>query len=304
NGLHDVSDDGGRDGRRAGRQGRGRLGCAQQLPPGGRLPRDRGDRSDRRVLHPSPAALARRRSGLRERPPHRARGQCGDQLRRSDRRRGHRADEAGSRTRAHRGAGGVTATAPRMAAADRRRHLVETAIRLFTEGSYHGTTTAEIARAAGVSEPILYRHFASKRDLYLAALEHVWAKTRETWEQALDDATDACAAVEAIAKRHVSVRSPKLQLAELWLQALGEASEDPELRRHLRRHMREVHDFVADLIRRGQAQGAIAAERDADSEAWIMLAGGILGMVGRRVGLLDDGELQAIRAARLSWLRA
>jgi hypothetical protein len=34
-----------------------------------------------------------------------------------------------------------------------------------------------------------------------------------------------------------------------------------------------------------------------------MLAGGILGMVGRRVGLLDDEELQAIRAARLAWLK-
>jgi AcrR family transcriptional regulator len=190
-----------------------------------------------------------------------------------------------------------------MAAADRRRHLVETAIRLFTEGSYRGTTTAEIARAAGVSEPILYRHFASKRDLYLAALEHVWARTRETWQRALDETPDACAAVEAIGKGHVSVRSPKLQLAELWVQALSEASEDPELKRHLRRHMREVHDFVANLILRGQSEGAIAPERDAASEAWIMLAGGILGMVGRRVGLLDDEELSAIRAARLSWLR-
>jgi AcrR family transcriptional regulator len=197
----------------------------------------------------------------------------------------------------------VTKTAPRMAASERRRHLVETAIRLFTEGSYRGTTTAEIARAAGISEPILYRHFASKRDLYLAALEHVWAKTRDTWQRALDETPDACAAVEAIGKGHVSVRSPKLQLAELWVQALSEASEDPELKRHLRRHMREVHDFVANLIRRGQEQGAIAPERDPDSEAWIMLAGGILGMVGRRVGLLDDDELAAIRTARLAWLR-
>ena len=197
----------------------------------------------------------------------------------------------------------MSVAAPRMAAADRRRHLVETALRLFTEGSYRGTTTAEIARAAGVSEPILYRHFASKRDLYLAALEHVWAKTREMWERKLAEATDACDAVEAIGKGHVSVRSPKFQLAELWVQALGEASEDPELRRHLRSHMREVHDFVADLIRRGQEQGAIAKERDPDSEAWIMLAGGILGMVGRRVGVLDDKELTAIRAARLDWLR-
>jgi AcrR family transcriptional regulator len=191
-----------------------------------------------------------------------------------------------------------------MAAAERRQHLVETAIRLFTEGSYRGTTTAEIARAAGVSEPILYRHFASKRELYLAALDDVWAKTRAAWQRTLDEAPDACAAVEAIGKSHVSVRSPKLQLAELWVQALSEASEDPELKRRLRRHMREVHDFVADLVRRGQAQRAISAERDADSEAWIMLAGGILGMVGRRVGLLDDRELEAIRTARLAWLRA
>ncbi len=198
----------------------------------------------------------------------------------------------------------MSVSAPRMAAADRRRQLIEAAIRVFTEGSYRGTTTAEIARAAGVSEPILYRHFASKRDLYLAALAHVWDKARTGWERAIAESSDACAAVEAIGKGHLTVRSAKTQLAELWVQALSEASEDPELRKHVRRHMREVHDFVADLIRRGQAQGAIAAERDAASEAWIMLAGGILGMVGRRVGLLDDDELAAIRAARLSWLRA
>lgn len=197
----------------------------------------------------------------------------------------------------------MTVTPPRMAAAERRQHLIETAIRLFTDGSYRGTTTAEIARAAGVSEPILYRHFASKRALYLAGLEHVWTKTREGWARKLDETPDACAAIEAIGKGHVSVRSAKLQLAELWVQALSEASEDPELRRYVRRHMREVHDFLADLIRRGQEQGAISAERDPDAEAWIMLAGGILGMVGRRVGLLDDEELAGIRAARLAWLR-
>jgi len=197
-----------------------------------------------------------------------------------------------------------TAAAPRMAAAGRRAHLLETAARVFTEGSYHGTTTAEIARAAGISEPIIYRHFASKRDLYIATIEYVWQKARTGWEQTVAGATDACAAVEAIHKGHVSVRSAKLQLAELWVQALSEASEDPELRKALRRHMREVHDFVADLIRKGQADGVIVAERDADAEAWIMLSGGILGMVGRRIGLLDDAELKAIRAARLAWLRA
>jgi AcrR family transcriptional regulator len=198
----------------------------------------------------------------------------------------------------------VTSAATRMPAAERRRELVETAIRLFTEGSYRGTTTAEIARAAGVSEPILYRHFASKRDLYLAALDHVWSQARAAWEEAVSSADDASAAVDEIGRRHVSLRETKLQLAELWVQALSEAPDDRALRQHLRRHMREVHDFTASMLRSGQEEGTIAAERDADAEAWILLAAGILGMVGRRLGLLDEEELAAVRSARLDWLKA
>ena len=104
---------------------------------------------------------------------------------------------------------------------------------------------------------------------------------------------DVAPALEAMGRGHFSVRDCKLQLAELWVQALGEAAEDPELRKHLRRHMREVHDFIADAIRRGQEEGVLTADRDADAEAWNFLAGGILGMVGRRVGLLDEDELGA-----------
>jgi len=196
----------------------------------------------------------------------------------------------------------VSATATRMPAAERRGVIVEAAIRAFTTGSYRGTTTAEIARAAGVSEPILYRHFASKRELYLAALDHVWSQAKAKWEEAIADSPDIGSAMVAMTQGHVSVHECKFQLAELWVQALSEAAEDSELRKHLRSHMREVHDFTADVIRRGQAEGTLNADRDADAEAWTFLAGGVLGMVGRRIGLLDETEVAAIRAARLEWL--
>jgi AcrR family transcriptional regulator len=198
----------------------------------------------------------------------------------------------------------VTVAPPRLPAAERRLHLIETAIRVFTEGSYRGTTTAEIARAAGISEPILYRHFASKRDLYLAALDHVWQQARTAWECCLTSAGDLSSGFAEMGRDHYAVRESKLKLAELWVQALSEAAEDPELRRHLRRHMREVHDFIADVIRRGQAEGVLNADRDPEAEAWIFVAGGFLGMVGRRVGLVDDEDVARIRAARLEWMRA
>jgi len=193
-------------------------------------------------------------------------------------------------------------SAVRLPAAERREALIATAIKVFSDGSYRGTTTAEIARAAGVSEPILYRHFASKRDLYLAALDHVWGKARASWERALESTDNVREALETMGRGHVTVRDCKFQMAELWVQALGEAAEDPELRKHLRRHMREVHDFMADVIRRGQEEGVLHRDRDADAEAWTFIAGGVLGMVGRRIGLLDEQEVHSIRQARLDWL--
>ena len=79
----------------------------------------------------------------------------------------------------------MSATKPRLSAEQRRAAVLECACGIFSKGSYRGTTTAEIARRAGVTEPILYRHFQSKRDLYLACLDSAWVDTRRMWEQAV-----------------------------------------------------------------------------------------------------------------------
>jgi TetR/AcrR family transcriptional regulator len=194
-------------------------------------------------------------------------------------------------------------TAPsRLPAAERRQALIETAIRVFAAGSYRGVTTAEIAREAGVSEPILYRHFASKRDLYLAAVEHVWSEVRARWDAVRANEPDPRKWPHAMGQSYVSMMSKKFVLGELWIQALSEAGEDAELRKYLRKHLREVHDYVADFIRVAQEHGAIIGDRDADPEAWIFVAGGLLGTIGRRIGLLSDDDFQKVRASRVEWL--
>jgi AcrR family transcriptional regulator len=59
----------------------------------------------------------------------------------------------------------------RLPVAERRAVIVEAAGRLFGERGYEATRLDEIAAAAGVTKPIVYRHFDSKRDLYLALLD-------------------------------------------------------------------------------------------------------------------------------------
>jgi AcrR family transcriptional regulator len=191
----------------------------------------------------------------------------------------------------------------RLSGPERKRAVVETACRVFAKGSYHGSTTAQIARETGVSEPVLYRHFASKRELYLACLDAVWDRVRALWEKALEREEDPANWLKAISKAYLEARAAaRIVLVDLWIQALTEAADDPEIRRALRDQVREVHGFVADVIRRAQAAGGLAQERDPDAEAWIFISLGLLTTIDRRLGSLVGDEFDAIVASRRAWM--
>ena len=190
----------------------------------------------------------------------------------------------------------------RLRAEERRAAVLDTACKAFSRGTYHGTTTAEIARAAGVSEPILYRHFPSKRDLYLACIEEVWSRTSGLWERAIAQEQDPAEWLSAMGRAFHGLREQRALVSNLWLQSLAEASEDPKIRAYLRGHMREVHAFVADVVRRSQAAGAVAPDRDPEAEAWIFLGTGLIAAAGLRLGGLVEGDLEHIRESRRRWL--
>ncbi len=72
---------------------------------------------------------------------------------------------------------------PRLSSDDRRRQLLSHAIALFSRHGFSGTRTKDIAAACGVSEAILYRHFATKEDLYHAILDtHDAASGTDEWQ--------------------------------------------------------------------------------------------------------------------------
>ena len=188
-----------------------------------------------------------------------------------------------------------TPSVTRLPAAERRRAILDAALRVFSTGSYAGATTAEIAREAGVSEPLLYRHFASKRELYFACLEEAWARLLAAVDRGGSRTLgDAWGGVP---------RELKTLLPNLWVQAITEAGEDEEIRRFVRAHMRKVHDEFADAIRDAQAAGIVAADRDPNAEAWIFVGGTLLLAVADRLGgVVREGDFEAIRRERHRWL--
>ncbi|HZQ81646.1 MAG TPA: TetR/AcrR family transcriptional regulator [Gaiellaceae bacterium] len=193
------------------------------------------------------------------------------------------------------------APAKRLTAEARRQAVLDTACRVFSRSSYRGATTAEIAREAGISEPILYRHFGSKRDLYLACLDEAWLSFRDVCEEAMAADPERC--LGAISDAYMA-KGKKIRVIDLWIQALNEASSDKVIAAAVRRQIREVRDFFADVIRDGQRRGVLHADRDADAEAWIFVAGGLLATIDARLGGLLGDDLLRVREQRRRWMRA
>ncbi|MGE4242858.1 TetR/AcrR family transcriptional regulator, partial [Ramlibacter sp.] len=88
------------------------------------------------------------------------------------------------------GAAAAKTPAPktRLAPEDRKRHIVETAADFFAEHGFEAGT-ADLARALGVSQPLMYRYFPSKQDLIQHAYEHAFpsANYYARWLRELDD---------------------------------------------------------------------------------------------------------------------
>ena len=197
----------------------------------------------------------------------------------------------------------MSAVRGRLSAEERRAAVLDCACGIFSKGSYRGTTTAEIARQAGVTEPILYRHFASKRDLYLACLDVAWDETRSMWETAVEAEPDPALWVGAMGGAYLRAAKERHSLiANLWIQALTEASDDAEIRKYLKRHMREVHQFVVRVIERSQAADGVPKDRDPEAEAWIFISIGLLATVSKRLGNMLDADFPRIVASRRRWV--
>jgi AcrR family transcriptional regulator len=78
----------------------------------------------------------------------------------------------------------------RMTSVERRAAIIEAAVDLFSQNGFRGTTTRELAAAVGVSEPVLYQHFATKKDLYLAIVEHMLEHITNRFESRLEELPD------------------------------------------------------------------------------------------------------------------
>jgi AcrR family transcriptional regulator len=146
----------------------------------------------------------------------------------------------------------------RMRAPDRRRQLLAAALPCFARKGYRGTTTAELAAAAGVTPPILYRHFESKQDLFDVLLGEAVGRVVNAWQAQLEGVAEPARRRRALAEAVGRVGAAADR--RLIVRALSEAEGDGAVARPARRCLGRLRRFVAQEIEVLQSAGVARAD--------------------------------------------
>lgn len=159
---------------------------------------------------------------------------------------------------------------PRLSKSERKRQLLAHAKELFVTQGYHATTTEKIAQAAGISEPVLYRHFANKKALFLEVLEEIRAATLQRWRGETANLSDPLAKLHAITDMYLgSTRAHALEY-RIMHRTLVE-TDDEEIVALLRSFYLDSEALLAAIIAEGQQAGVFRRSLDPRVGAWELI---------------------------------
>lgn len=170
--------------------------------------------------------------------------------------------------------GGVNKFTSRLRKAERKRQLLAQAKQLFVTLGYQHTTTEKIAQAAGVTEPVLYRHFSSKKALFLEVLQEIRQATLHRWESQTAGITNPLEKLNAVVELYVGSTKEQALDFRIMHRSLIE-TDDKDISACLRAFYVDYEKFLVQIIREAQDTGFFRKELDPRVGAWELILMGL-----------------------------
>jgi AcrR family transcriptional regulator len=174
----------------------------------------------------------------------------------------------------------------RQTAEERRQSVLDAATEEFAARGYHGTSTEDIARSAGISQPYLFRLFGSKKSLYLAALQRCSEELYALFAEAARGKSGKQALL-AMAEAYELIMQDRARQM-LMLKSWG-SDDDPDIRRASRASWREI----VDLVERTSQASPDAVSR--------FFASGMLITILTAIGMNEEPEPWSKRLVDACW---
>ncbi|MDH4101907.1 MAG: TetR/AcrR family transcriptional regulator [Thermoleophilia bacterium] len=177
---------------------------------------------------------------------------------------------------------------------DRRKRILDAAIRVFAEHGYHGARVGDIAEDAGVAHGLLYHYFASKDDVLRTIFVENWGHLIARFRSVEAAVEPAPKKLEGIAK--ILLRTWRNDPALVTVM-VREVARSQQLQAQVE-DVREAFVIVQRVIEEGQASGAFRKELDARLASWVFYGGLEEVLTGWVLGQLPDSEEDVARAER------
>jgi TetR/AcrR family transcriptional regulator, fatty acid metabolism regulator protein len=177
---------------------------------------------------------------------------------------------------------------------EKRRQILDAAVRVFARSGYHSCRVGDITEEAGVAHGLLYHYFKSKDEVLEAVFRDAWGDVLEAFKGIED-----------------SDETPREQLGHVAAILLRSWRRDPDLVRVLVREigrspqvqtkvdeLGQAFTTIERIVARGQREGAFRTDLDARLLSWIFYGGIEEILTGWVLGQLPDGDEDVARAER------
>lgn len=180
----------------------------------------------------------------------------------------------------------------RMRAPERRRQLLEVAAAEFARRGYHGTTTAQLAKAAKITEPILYRHFTNKQALFVTLVDEVGEEVIAAWRASLEQATTPAERLGVLLAGNPATHERGRGIYRVIFHAMSESRNDEEIMAALQRHIGRLTAFLTDEISHLQQQKVVRKDASASGIALHLV------QVAIGFGMLEPLGIKGVSSAK------
>jgi TetR/AcrR family transcriptional regulator, fatty acid metabolism regulator protein len=179
-----------------------------------------------------------------------------------------------------------------IASEDKRKRILDAAIRVFAEHGYHGARVGDIAEDAGVAHGLLYHYFASKDDVLKTIFVENWGQLLKRFRAVEETREPAEEKLAGIAKILLRTWRNDPALVTVMVREVARSQ-------HIQGQVAEVGEafaIIQRVIEEGQESGVFRSGIDARLASWVVYGGLEEVLTGWVLGQLPDSETDVTRA--------
>jgi TetR/AcrR family transcriptional regulator, fatty acid metabolism regulator protein len=177
---------------------------------------------------------------------------------------------------------------------DKRRQILDAAVRVFASKGYHTCRVGDIAEEAGIAHGLLYHYFSSKEEVLQTVFRENWAELLDVFGRIESSDEPPVEQLEAIAKTLLRAWRDRPDVVRVMVR---EVARSPQLQGQVD-EIRAGFLVIQRVIERGQADGSFRPDLDARLASWVFYGGLEELLTGWVLGQLPDGEEEVARAER------